>query len=193
LIDPACEQVIAVELPFDSIESDAQTVRRSLEELGPRTVVCGHSYGGRLLSIVADDTDAAHLVYLAAPAPNAEQFAAYATADRLRGGEVPDFASAWESFYNDCDERTALAAWEQLRPMGTPPGTTAGLEHRPWSFRPSTYVACLRDHALKPEVQLGMSQNMSFSATIESDHSPFLSAPEALAAILNDVLRQGHP
>jgi len=187
-IDPKCERVVALELPFDSIDSDIAAVREALTELGPDTVICAHSYGGRLASIVADEVPSAHLLYIAAPTPNLEQLGAYATADRLRGGEVPDFETAWATFYNRCDEATARAAWEHLRPMRTAPGTTVGLDHRPWEHTPSTYVVCLEDHALKPDVQRSMAANMADSVVIDSDHSPFFTAPRELASIVNGVL-----
>ncbi|HEX4443922.1 MAG TPA: alpha/beta hydrolase [Galbitalea sp.] len=187
-INPRCERVLALELPFDSIESDTAAVRDALIELGPNTVICAHSYGGRLASIVADEVPAAHLLYIAAPTPNLEQLGAYATADRLRGGEVPDFKTAWGTFYNRSDEATARVAWEHLRPMRTAPGTTVGLDHRPWEHIPSTYVVCLEDNALRPEVQRSMAANMTDFVTIDSDHSPFLTAPNELASIVNGVL-----
>jgi pimeloyl-ACP methyl ester carboxylesterase len=190
LIDPDCPQVVAINLSFDSIESDAAELRDALEQLGPQTVVCAHSYGGRLLSVVAEETPVAHLMYVAAPTPNAEQFGAYSTAERLRSGDVPDFETAWATFYNRCDEQTAHDAWSQLRPMRTPPGSTDGLDHRPWEKIPSTYVVCLDDRALKPEVQQSMAANMGDSYTIDSDHSPFLTAPTELAGIVNRVLLQ---
>jgi pimeloyl-ACP methyl ester carboxylesterase len=187
-VDPACAEVVALDLPFESIESDAEVLRAALRRLGPDTVVCAHSYGGRLLSIVADDTPAAHLMYIAAPTPNERQLPAYTNAKRLRGGEVPDFDTAWNTFFNECDEQTARRAWSQLRPMTTAPGTTVGLEHRPWERIPSTYVVCLRDHALPPEAQREMASNMANSVTIDSDHSPFLTAPARLAEVVNGVL-----
>ncbi len=193
LIDPGCPRVVALELPFGSIESDIASLRNSIEELGPNVVVCAHSYGGRLASIVADELELRHLVYVAAPAPNADQLEPYRTADRLRSSAVPDFRVAWDTFYNDCDEEVARAAWSQLRPMPTAPGGVVGLEHRPWERVNATYVVCSDDHSLRAEVQRQMAANMRYSVELESDHSPFLSAPEALAATLNSVLRYGHP
>jgi pimeloyl-ACP methyl ester carboxylesterase len=192
-IDSDCPQVVAVDLPFESLESDATYLRRIVTDLGPRTVICGHSYGGRLTSIVADDVEVGHLIYLAAPTPNELQFRAYANAERLRTGEIPSFQTAWSTFFSGCSREQAYAAWQRLRPMRTPPGSTDGLEHRPWERLPSTYLICLRDHALLPEVQREMASNMTFSASIDADHSPFLTAPAALADLLNNVLRHGAP
>jgi pimeloyl-ACP methyl ester carboxylesterase len=193
LIDPDCREVVAVELPFDSVASDVAVVRQAVQDLGGDTVVCGHSYGGRLTSIVASTADLAHLIYLAAPAPNAAQLQAYAKADRIRTGDVPSFDIAWQTFFSECTRAQAQAAWARLRPMPSPPGTTIGLENRPWERLPSTYIVCLRDHALKPDVQQQMARNMRYSASIDSDHSPFLTAPKDLAKLLNDVLRHGRP
>ena len=104
------------------------------------------------------------------------------------GGAAADFDAAWATFYNRSDEATARNAWQHLRPMRTAPGTTVGLDHRPWEHTPSTYVVCLDDRALKADVQRSMAANMRDSVTIDSDHSPFLTAPRELADIVNGVL-----
>ena len=58
--------VEAVELPFTGFADDAATARSVIERAGSGAVVCGHSYGGFVISAVARDLAVGHLVYLCA-------------------------------------------------------------------------------------------------------------------------------
>jgi hypothetical protein len=51
---------------------------------------------------------------------------------------------------------------------------------------PRVYVACLRDRAISPAVQQRMYEARPCQRvlTLDTDHSPFYSAPEPLAAHL---------
>ena len=58
--------VDAVELPFTGFPDDAAAARVAIERAGPGAVVCGHSYGGFVISAAARDLPVGHLVYLCA-------------------------------------------------------------------------------------------------------------------------------
>ncbi|WP_005037264.1 alpha/beta fold hydrolase [Holophaga foetida] len=59
---------------------------------------------------------------------------------------------------------------------------------------PKFYIKTLNDHILLPEFQEKMIKNSSLEKvyTINSDHSPFLSAPKELADILLDIAAHKH-
>jgi pimeloyl-ACP methyl ester carboxylesterase len=55
-----------VELPFTGLDDDVAVVRTAIEAAGPDVVVCGHSYGGSVISAAARRLPVRHLVYLCA-------------------------------------------------------------------------------------------------------------------------------
>jgi len=57
--------VIAVDLPFTSFHDDVNAVRKALDTASDRVVLCGHSYGGAVISEADAGVDSVrHLVYL---------------------------------------------------------------------------------------------------------------------------------
>ncbi len=60
-------EVSAVDLPLTSLDDDAETVRRVLDDLDGPAVLVGHSYGGAVITQASADLDnVTALVYLAA-------------------------------------------------------------------------------------------------------------------------------
>ena len=53
---------------------------------------------------------------------------------------------------------------------------------------PSTYIVCTDDQILSVAAQEQMAETADRSVHIDSDHSPFLSCPKALAELLRDIV-----
>jgi pimeloyl-ACP methyl ester carboxylesterase len=64
---------------------------------------------------------------------------------------------------------------------------TPGADPPAWQAVPSTYIICTDDQILPAQAQEGMARHARDSHHIDSDHSPFLSCPERLAALFNDI------
>ena len=100
--------------------------------------------------------------------------------------------AAAEVFYNT--SHPALAAWaaSRLRPQRMQVYHDA-LELTPQRYGavPRFYVEGLRDNAVSIAYQRAMTGRTPCERvfTLDCDHSPFVSTPEALADILNDVTR----
>ncbi len=62
------------------------------------------------------------------------------------------------------------------------PVTTAG-----WRTVPSTYIVCDRDRALEPARQEELATRSGAVHQLPSSHSPFLSMPRELAALLGRI------
>lgn len=170
---------------------------------GP-VVICSHSYGGAVVSDAADGMPTvAGLVYLAAFMIEAGQSCADAnkpaptppdpTLTSVRDGDylrVPEPA-ARHMFYGDATEAQAVAAARRLTPehVGT---VTAPITRAAWRSVPSTYVVTERDAAILPEVQHRLARNASRTLTIDSGHSPMLTRPDELTALLVGTVRGGH-
>lgn len=187
-------RVLAVDLPFTSLEDDVAELRRVVVEAGTDVVVCGHSYGGRLASIVADGVaNVSHVVYLSSQAPNAAQLVEYQKNAHGGSPDVPSAEVMRAGYYNECSEADFHAVFERLRPMTTVPGMPQGLEHRPWEHIPSTFIVCTRDRAIDVDKQREMAENMAYRTEITADHSAFYSAPGDLIKALASIVRDDRP
>ncbi|WP_406293334.1 alpha/beta hydrolase [Embleya sp. NBC_00888] len=177
-------------------------LRSELAALPGPLVVCAHSYGGAVLTeAAADSSNVVGLIYLAAfqldvgescadvntPAPESERqgLRAVVDGDYLR---VPPSAAPG-MFYGDCSAariRTALAELtpEHVRTVTVPVGAAA------WRRIPSTYIVCARDAAISPEAQRALARRAGRVHTLDSAHSPMLSVPGELAALLVDEVRR---
>jgi pimeloyl-ACP methyl ester carboxylesterase len=92
-----------------------------------------------------------------------------------------------ETFYGECtDDDVALARAllvpEPMAPLGTPVRTTDAK----FGTVPRMYVECARDRAMTLASQRQMQAALPCRDTIslDTDHSPFLSRPDELAAAL---------
>lgn len=169
---------------------------------GP-VILCGHSRGGIVLSRAAERApDAfAALIYISAVlAPDGRTL--YETivsrpanpdfdaglspvADGLGVAIAPEPAIA--TFYHRCDPADqALGASrllaEPVRPLNTPVRTSPERFGRV----PRHYVECVHDRTFPLALQRAMQAALPCASvtTLESDHSPFLCAPDELAAAL---------
>ena len=173
--------------------ADAAAVRGALQEVDGPVVVVGHSYGGAVVTeAVTTDSGVAHLVYLCAFQLDVGD----SLLDTV-GGQAPPWWDVREQvigvigpervFYNgvpdeltrDSVARVAL----QSRASVEQPLTNAG-----WRHTPSTYVVCEEDQAIPVFAQEAMSSRAGEVLRLPSGHSPFLSHPAELAALLRPVL-----
>lgn len=109
--------------PWGDLHADAATVRDALDLLQPPVLLCGHSYGGAVITEAAAGSHPAvrHLVYLAGAVPDEGDTLAGLTSEppqgvreqaaaRETGGEAGDRPSGW-------NDRTEA----RLRPQCTVP------------------------------------------------------------------------
>jgi pimeloyl-ACP methyl ester carboxylesterase len=92
-----------------------------------------------------------------------------------------------EAFYGECSYADARQAAGRLNPtptcLFTTPVTLSGERYR---RVPRVYIECLRDRAVPLELQRTMQAAVPCARvfSIDTDHSPFLSAPQELARLL---------
>lgn len=110
---------------------------------------------------------------------------------------LPDGTMEWTSldgarefFYHDCDDATLRWAFDRLSPGISPfPEEKLSLPNLWQAQPPRSYIRCLEDRskplAMSQEVvrRLGVNE-----LTIDSSHSPFLSKPAELAALLVNAM-----
>jgi len=172
-------------------------------------VLVGHSRGGIVISEVAESRPekVKTLVYLCAfLLRNGESLMQVAQTDgasliaqnlvvsQEEGHATVRDESVREVFYGGCDDEDVVLARlllqpEPLAPLGTPIKTT---EER-FGRIPRVYIECLRDKAIGPSLQKQMyrAERCERVISMDTDHSPFFSAPDQLVAHLNAVCRHG--
>ena len=105
------------------------------------------------------------------------------------GRSLVDPARARECFYADADDDDAAAAIARLRSIPGADGPPIDRADPAWRHAASTYVVCRRDQAIHPDVQRTMARHADDVVEWDADHSPFLSQPERVAALLADRAR----
>jgi pimeloyl-ACP methyl ester carboxylesterase len=183
--------------PFGDLHDDAAAVRRLLDAAGGPVVLCGHSYGGMVITEAGDHPAVRHLVYLAAfmpdegvalrgisrpPRPSGLSNAAVLGDDGLvRLG--PGAAAA---LYHDCDPADIEGALRRLGPHPAATFTQAPAAVA-WHTVPSTYVVCTADRAIPPDFQRAMAERAGRVVEWPTGHSPFFARPDLVAELLRGL------
>ena len=177
--------------PAADLSADAAEVRRVIEETPGPVLVCGHSYGGMVIShpAVGDHPRVAHLAYLCAFVPDRGQSllstgdgkpAPWITVDE-RGMTLPDLDRAAQLLFGDCDPRTQKWAIARLRRQPAAPFAEPVAEPA-WLRTRSTYIVCTKDQVMPVELQRGLfAPRTAHVLELDASHSPFLSRPHELA------------
>ncbi|UIP01478.1 alpha/beta fold hydrolase (plasmid) [Halobaculum sp. CBA1158] len=211
-LENAGHEVVAVDLPGHgtdtgpvaeaTLEDFVDRVDDAVRETDSRTVLVGHSMAGMVITGVAERSPEAvdALVYLSAFLPESgESLLDYAQTDEesvvTRNFQLDEEAGLTtvaddaidESFYADCSPEDVTLARSLLRPeslaaMSAPVETT---EDQFGSVR-RVYVSCTADRAITPEAQERMYEALPCAEvhTLDTSHSPFLSAPGRTAEVL---------
>ena len=185
--------VHAVELPLTSYADDVKVARKAIKAAGKGAVVCGHSYGGMVITRAASGLPVGRVVYLTAfmtdqgEAPMQHMQAhpsPMMAAVRTDGGVVTiDPEMLHEAFYEDSDAARIPEIQRLLRPM--PLGDTWMVDVEPaWRQAPSTYVVCTNDKAISEAAQRQMAVHADEIVEWDTDHSPFLTRPADIADLL---------
>jgi pimeloyl-ACP methyl ester carboxylesterase len=151
-------------------------------------VLCGHSYGGMVISEAGAHERVAQLLYVTSMMPQAGQSLADLAAsepspwlDPGDDGTVGVHVDlVRELFLQDCDDATVQQAVARLTRQSAIPFTQPP-RHVAWQAKPSTYFVCTEDLAIPAERQRQRAQAGARLVDFPSGHHPFLSQPEAFA------------
>jgi Alpha/beta hydrolase family len=148
-------------------------------------ILVGHSLGAQTVALL----DAPVRVYLGGllPVENVYRDAfsptfGGAVRDELGRSYWPDAETCHAGMYPDCTRAQSDRAFAQLRRQA-PVDTVVA------PFRPEdVIVATLRDGAIDPQWQLRVArENGVRTIELDSGHSPFITQPDELAALLHDL------
>jgi pimeloyl-ACP methyl ester carboxylesterase len=181
----------------------AEFIARQARDAAEPVILVGHSRGGTVISEAAELAPQAMLglVYLAALLlPAGEKAFDAAVAEDARSAAEPGKSdglsvrvepeAARALFYNRASPEDALWASARLCPEPLAPNTVPlTVTRERWGRLPRAYIECLDDHALPIGLQRTMHAALPCDpvVTMDSDHSPFLGEPRALAAHLADI------
>jgi pimeloyl-ACP methyl ester carboxylesterase len=196
-------EVIAPDLPCEDPRAGAAAYATTVIDAVPpspaSTVIVGHSLGGLTAPIVASRIATHRLVFLCAllPLPGSSfdgQGLDIESGFRPSASpiEQPDGSAKWpeqgaiEEYYHDCDPGVARWAAQRLRAQHW----RITEEQTPllrWPDVPSSYVLARDDRGVAPRYSRHVARERLLVEPIEIDggHSPFLSRPAELAAILS--------
>ena len=210
LLEGAGHEVIAPNLPGHgedgtpvaelSMQAYADRIVRVLDEQDEPVVLVGHSMGGIVVSLAAEarPEKIKRLVYLTgflledgktliSVAENDEEAIVLPNLVPNEDGSAFTVQNIKDVFYGDCSDEDVEGSKMRLVPepafaFGTPVAITEGNFGRV----PRAYIECVRDRAIGITAQRGMHGRLRCETVVsmETSHSPFLSAPEELAGHL---------
>jgi pimeloyl-ACP methyl ester carboxylesterase len=199
-------EALAVELPTIGGESagadfysDAASVREVLDRLESPVVVCGHSYGGAVITEAASGPHprVRELVYLTAAVPDAGDSMVSlmsAAAAQDAGGEEEgvtvgddglaclDRDAARRALFNDCTAERAEEGLGRLRPMSLA-GADQPVTEAAWRQLPCVYVRGSEDR-MPEAVASGFLKRAVEVVELPAGHCPNWSRPDLVADLL---------
>jgi pimeloyl-ACP methyl ester carboxylesterase len=185
---------VAVPLPscgetgreLGDLYADVRACERVIEAADPPVILCGHSYGGMVITAAGVDERVTQLLYVVSVMPEAGQSMADLTASEPAPWMLPgddatvgvDADIVAERFLQDCDEHATRNALERLTrqsvtPFTQPPRAAA------WQHKPSTYVVCTEDLAIPAQTQRRRIKPGARQIDFGAGHHPFLARPDA--------------
>ncbi|HTM63864.1 MAG TPA: alpha/beta fold hydrolase [Gammaproteobacteria bacterium] len=195
--------------PLDKITLDvwARFVADLVLQQDEKVILVGHSRGGIVISQAAEycAEKIENLVYLTAyllpnkqtilktleqhPPRESDRLPKFIMSDDMRASVV-ESADVRDFFYNCtdaewCDRAAARLCWEPVMSFSTP----VKISEEKFGKIPRSYIECLQDKGIPISMQREMQSALPCERviTLDTDHSPFYSAPEQLAAGLIEL------
>lgn len=177
------------------LSADANCVRRVLETVEAPVVLVGHSYGGMVITELADHAKVHHSVYLTALWPQRGQSALNLMGDVLPISFIQrddgtlqitdDFDLAWAAFCADVDRegaQTMLSRFVlQSMSSATAPSTAPDRTH------PTTYMIATEESEASVAAQEAWAANAENVVRLRAAHMAQLSRPDELAEALERI------
>jgi len=214
-LEAAGHDVVAPDLPAHGVDTTppdevtfddyVSRICSAVDDADEPVVLVGHSMGGHAVTQAAERRSDAidTLVYLAAFLPADSQSLTDLdlsghdsrvppglAVDEERGVVEVDFDTAVDAFYHDCSTADVALCRALLRPEPIEPRTVpVELTDANYGSVRRAYIECAEDRALPLSFQRERQQAVPCDEvrTLETSHSPFLSAPDALVEALLDV------
>jgi pimeloyl-ACP methyl ester carboxylesterase len=192
ILREAGHQVIAVQLPSQSLSEDVETVKRAINHIGGPVTLVGHSYGGAVITNAAyNNPNVTGLVYIAAFAPDEGQ----SLSDFVNPANFPkelflmDSAGFIylnpeifrENFAQDVTPEEADLMAIVQKPFNQS-NFVAKSGPPAWKELPSWYQISGADRMIPPDVQRTFAQQMNATTlNLNASHASYVSHPTEIA------------
>jgi len=178
------------------LAADAAVVRQYVEGVGEPVVLVGHSYGGMVITELADHPGVAHSVYVAAAWPSRGQSMMDVLADAPpltwavlhddgTASATDDLEVLRQALCADVEKEQAEAELRRMVPTSI--AAAASPSSAPDRGHPTTYIVCEHDQVIPPAIQEQMATAAEHVERLASSHQPMTSMPDELAAVLGRV------
>lgn len=168
--------------------ADVGACKRAIAQAEPPVMLCGHSYGGMVITEAGADERVTQLFYVTSVMADAGE-----SQGELIGSEPAPWLDASddgtigvhadlirEYFLQDCDAATTEQAVARLTRQSLAPFTQAPRQIA-WKEKPTTYFVCTEDLATPADVQRQRVRPGARLVEFHAGHHPFLSQPDAFA------------
>jgi pimeloyl-ACP methyl ester carboxylesterase len=192
-------RAVAPDLPSDDPSADLNDYGRVVSEAigapGEDVISVGHSFGGLTAPLIPAKRIVFVCAHLPQPGRSLAETAAEEkpTTDNSHDGRTVDDHDrdywfdrelAIRDLYNECDRATAEAAADRLRPQALTPRR----QHSPltsWPDVPCHYILGTNERMVRPDWSRDAADRIGATLhELDSDHTPMLSRPGDLAALL---------
>jgi pimeloyl-ACP methyl ester carboxylesterase len=199
MTEPLAERgipTVAVPLPscgeagstLGDLYDDVAACRETIRSVDGPVVLCGHSYGGMIITEAGADEQVLGLIYVTSVMPDAGQSQAELIgpepAPWMRPGEDGtvgvDPSMVRRFFLQDCDDSTSDEAMARLTRQSLAPFTQPPREIA-WRQKPTSYIVCTEDLATPAQTQRQRVRGHARAVEFSAGHHPFLSRPAAFA------------
>jgi pimeloyl-ACP methyl ester carboxylesterase len=190
---------VAVPLPscgetggdLGDLHADVHACARAIEQADAPVILCGHSYGGMVITEAGVDERVSQLLYVVSVMPEAGQSMADLTGSEPAPWMLPgddgtvgvDADIVAELFLQDCDDLTTQHAVQRLTRQSLAPFTQPPRQAA-WQHKPATYVVCTEDLAIPAKTQRRRIKPGTRQIDFRAGHHPFLASPDAFAQCL---------
>jgi pimeloyl-ACP methyl ester carboxylesterase len=173
---------------FGDLYDDVAACCQAIRSVDGPVVLCGHSYGGVIITEAGADERVTELAYVTSVMPDTGQSQAeligpepapwLQPSDDGTIGVDPEMIR--QLFLQDCDEETtdqavARLTRQSLTPFTQPPRKIA------WRQKPATYFVCTEDLATPADTQRRRVRAGARAVEFRAGHHPFLSRSEPFA------------
>lgn len=198
---------VAVPLPscgeageqLGDLYADVDACKRAIARAESPVILCGHSYGGMVITEAGADERVTQLYYVTSVMPDAAQ-----SQGELIGSEPAPWLDPSddgtigvhadlirEYFLQDCAAATVEQALARLTRQSLAPFTQAPRQIA-WKGKPTTYFVCTDDLATPADVQRRRVRPGARLVEFEAGHHPFLSRSDAFAETLAAEVRHAN-